>query len=149
MTTALDVARNLAVEEIAGEEHHPLIQYGFSLCVGFGNDTPDEVPWCSAWLQVPCIALGLQRSANAAARSWLKVGRSVPLDQAIPGNDVVVLKRGKHPQPGPHVIKAQGHVGLYVGVSGGRVLVFGGNQSNSCNTRGFDPNDVLDVRRLA
>jgi uncharacterized protein (TIGR02594 family) len=146
--TLLDVARRLAVDELGGDAHHPLIQYGFMLCA-YGPDTPDEVPWCSAWLQVPAQVLGLPLSRSAAARSWLKVGRSVTLDDARPENDVVVLKRGTHPQPGPNVLAAPGHVGVFAGLRDGRVLVLGGNQSDSVNVRAFPVADVLDVRRLA
>jgi uncharacterized protein (TIGR02594 family) len=148
-TSLYDVAKRLAVDEIEGPKHAPLIQYGFALCEGYDGDTPDEVPWCSAWLQVPCEVLGLPRSKSAAARSWLKVGRPVSFSEAEVGNDVVILKRGKAPQPGPNVIGAQGHVGVFAGLSGGRVLVLGGNQSDSVNVRPFDAADVLGVRRLA
>jgi uncharacterized protein (TIGR02594 family) len=148
-TTCYDVAQRLKVDEVEGASHNPLIQYGFSLCAGYDLDTPDEVPWCSAWLQVPSAVLGLPRSASAAARSWLKVGRPVSIAEAEMGNDVVVLRRGPAPQPGPQVLAAPGHVGLFAGRSGGRVLVLGGNQSDSVNVRPFDVGEVLGVRRLA
>ena len=49
------------------------------------------------------------------------------------GFDVVVLRRGKANQPDPDVIDAPGHVGLFAGREGSKILVLGGNQSDSVN----------------
>lgn len=109
----------------------------------------DEVPWCSAFCNAIAWLLGLPRSNSLAARSWLHVGRAVPLSEAMVGFDVVVLSRGALPQPGPNVLKAQGHVGFFGGLSAsGRVVVRGGNQGDAVSDDGFDPKRVLGVRRL-
>ena len=70
--------------------------------------------------------LRLPRSKSLRARSWLTVGRPVAIDEAEAGFDVVILKRGKAKQPGPDVIEAPGHVGLFTGREGNFVLVLGG-----------------------
>lgn len=149
--TLFDFAMRMVgeVKELPGQAHHPYIQWCHMLC-GLGPDVADEVAWCSSQLNERCWNLRLPRSKSAAARSWLLVGTGVKLEDAKIGYDVVVLKRGKGEQPGPEVIKAPGHVGLYAGMQDPqRVLILGGNQSNEISVRPFSVNDVLGVRRLA
>ncbi len=128
------------IRELPGNQHHPFIQWAHMLC-GLGADQPDEVPWCSSFLNAIAWALNLPRSKSAAARSWLSVGQVIELRAASPGYDVVVLKRGTHP--------AQGHVGLFAGLQGDRVHLLGGNQGNTISIAAFPVQDVLGVRRLA
>jgi len=137
-----------AVMERKGSVHHPLIQWWLSLC-GLGMDSPDETPWCSAFLQGIAWELRLPRSKSAAARSWLNVGLPIPLSDARAGFDVVILQRGAGPQPGPEVLQAPGHVGLFAGLEAGRVLLLGGNQGDQVSIAGFPVDRVLGVRRLA
>ena len=127
------------VKELPGNQDHPAIQWAHMLC-GLGHSQPDEVPWCSSWLNLVAWLLGLPRSKSAAARSWLDVGTVIRLDAAVPGYDVVVLKRGTNP--------AQGHVGLFAGLHGGRLYLLGGNQGNTVSIAAFDVADVIGVRRL-
>jgi uncharacterized protein (TIGR02594 family) len=153
--TAFSLASRYAgVDELSGDKHHPLIQWWFSLC-GMGLETPDEVPWCSAFMQGPTWELRLPRSKSAAARSWLGVGTPVELRDAKPGFDVVVLKRGKGPQPGPEVLSgAPGHVGFFAGLEYDSadeprsVLLLSGNTGNRVCVAPFLVSDVLGVRRL-
>lgn len=135
------------IKELAGAADHPLIQWWLSLC-GFGLDAHDEIPWCSAFVNGMAWDCELPRSRSAAARSWLKVGEPVAIELATQGNDVVVLKRGKEPQPGPEVIEAQGHVGIYHGVDGADVLVLGGNQGNEVSIARYPLAALLGVRRV-
>jgi len=139
--TLYDVAqRFIGIKEIAEQgKDHPLIQFGFTLC-GMSSETPDEVPWCSAWLQIPPWLLRLPRSKSAAARSWLNVGVPVLKRDAQLG-DVVVLWRDR-PDSG------HGHVGLFAGWGDGQVLLLGGNQSNGVTLDHFDEARILGVRRL-
>lgn len=115
----------------------------------------DDVPWCSAFVNYVAWLLDLPRSKSLAARSWLTVGTPVSIDEAEAGFDVVVLKRGLGPQPGPEVVRgASGHVGFFVSASGllgappGMVLVLGGNQSDAVGVAAFRAADVLGIRRL-
>ena len=141
-TTLYDLAqRSAGIEEVPGPVHHPLIQFGFTLCGGYGLETPDEVPWCSAWLQIWPWLLELPRSKSAAARSWLLVGREIPLAQAHPGYDVVILDA-------PGRGEKAGHVGFYAGEIPGRVTLFGGNQSDRVRWTSFPTDRVIGVRRL-
>lgn len=146
--TLFDLAqRFVGMREIAGEKDNGFIVWAHSLCAI--ADAKDELPWCSSWLNACAWMLRLPRSKSAGARTWLEVGIPIELDEAMPGFDVVILRRGKEPQPGPEVIKAQGHVGLFAGIMGDSVLVLGGNQSDSVSIAPFDISRVLGVRRLA
>ena len=118
----------------------------------------DEIPWCSALVNYVCWLLRLPRSKSLAARSWLGVGIPIALEQARPGYDVVVLKRGGHDQPGPEVMAASGHVGFFAGVEhparvlgdpdNRQVLVLGGNQSDAVSVAPYRVERILGVRRL-
>lgn len=147
--TPFDLAqRFVGIKEIGGNQDHPVIQFGLMLC-GFGTETPDETPWCSAWLQIPFWLLRLPRSKAAAARSWLSVGAHTALEEATVGDCVVILKRGAEPQPGAEVLNAPGHVGLFAGREGDYVHLLGGNQGNSVSVQRFPVSSVIGVRRIA
>lgn len=145
--TLFDLAqRHIGIKERSEKDKdHPLIQWWLSLC-GYGFDAQDEVPWCSAFVNGMAWTLGLPRSRSAAARSWLEVGKPVPLSQATIGFDVVILSRGAPPS---------GHVGLFAGLSQAAaadqpslVHLLGGNQGNKVSVADFPVERVLGVRRL-
>lgn len=139
--------RFVGLAEIAGPKNNGFVQWAHSLC-GLDPETPDEVPWCSSFLNAIAWMLRLPRSKSAAARSWLAVGVPVPLDQAKLG-DVVVFARGPEPQPGPDVLKAPGHVALFAGREGIEyLLVLGGNQGNTVSVARYLKSKVLGVRRI-
>lgn len=137
--------RFVGVKEVGGQVDNPQIMAMLKL----DNDWPeaDEVPWCSAFANYVCWLLRLPRSKNLRARSWLTVGKGITLDEAEPG-DVIVLKRGKGPQPGPEVIEAPGHVGFYAGRFGKFIEVLGGNQSDTVKVSRYPKDRLLGVRRL-
>lgn len=150
METVFDLAQRFVgeVHELPGGQHSPFIQWCFESCVGYGSDTPDEVPWCSAFLNRMAWLKRLPRSKSAAARSWLQVGRVLELDSAEIGWDVVILKRGAGQQPGAEVFKAPGHVGLFAGYHVNVVQVLGGNQANGVTVAPFSREQILGIRRL-
>jgi hypothetical protein len=76
------------------------------------------------------------------------VGRPIALEDAIVGWDIVILSRGPGEQPGPEVIDAPGHVGLYAGHYTTRVLLLGGNQSDTVQVSQYAKDRVLGVRRI-
>lgn len=146
--TAYDIAaRFIGLKEIPGSEDNP----GILAMLRLDNAWPknDEVAWCSAFVNYVAWLLRLPRSKNLLARSWLGVGQAIPIDDAIVGFDVVVLKRGGGSQPGPSDLTASGHVGFFAGLEGDRVAVLGGNQSDSVSVATFPISRVLGVRRLA
>lgn len=146
-TSAFDIAqRFIGIKEVGGSVDNPQIMAMLNLDMGWPEH--DEVPWCSAFANYVCWLLRLPRSKNLRARSWLTVGKGIHLDDAIPGFDVVVLKRGKEPQPGPEVLEASGHVGFYAGRSGDFIEVLGGNQSDTVKVSRYPKSKLLGVRRL-
>jgi len=150
--TAFDLAqRYIGIHELAGAgRDHPLIQWWLSLC-SLPMDSPDETPWCSAFVNGIAWELRLPRSKSAAARSWLAVGVPIPIGEARPGFDVVIFKRGDGPQPGPDVLQAPGHVAWFAGVDPQTdgVLALGGNQSDGVSVARFSSWSVLGFRRVA
>lgn len=135
------------ITEKPGAVDHPWILWALSLC-GFTLNAHDEIPWCSAAVNTWAWELRLPRSKSAAARSWLQIGVAVELKDATADYCVVVLQRGTGEQPGPEVIAAAGHVGLFAGMAADRVLVLGGNQGNGISIESFPASRVLGVRRL-
>ena len=146
-TSAFDIAqRFIGIQEVGGSLDNPQIMAMLKL----DNQWPehDEVPWCSGFANYVCWLLHLPRSKDLRARSWLEVGRNVPLSEAQPGFDVVVLKRGRGEQPGPEVINAPGHVGFFAGLDGELIEVLGGNQSDTVKVSRYPKSRLLGVRRL-
>jgi uncharacterized protein (TIGR02594 family) len=146
-TTAFDIAeRFVGIREVGGSVDNPQIMAMLKL----DNEWPenDEVPWCSAFMNYVAWLLRLPRSKDLRARSWLNVGRGIHLDDAVPGNDIIILKRGSGTQPGPEVINAPGHVGLYAGRSDGFIEVLGGNQGDTVKVSRYASSRLLGVRRL-
>lgn len=137
--------RFVGMGEIAGDKDNGFIVWALSLC-GL-QEAHDEIPWCSAFLNAIFWMLRQPRSKSAAARSWLEVGIPIRLEDAVPGYDVVIIKRGDGPQPGPEIIQAPGHVFLFGGIDGAFVLGLGGNQNNQVSVARFAAVQVLGVRR--
>lgn len=145
--TAYDIAsRFIGLKEVPGDEDNP----GILAMLKLDNAWPDhdEVPWCSGFANYCAWLLRLPRSKDLRARSWLNVGQVIPIDDAIVGFDVVILKRGGGKQPPASNTTAQGHVGFFAGMDGNKVAVLGGNQGNAVSVAQFPISRVLGVRRL-
>lgn len=137
--TALQLAKRfVGIKEVAGQVDNPQILAMLKL----DNDWPqnDEVPWCSAFVGYICWLLDLPRSKSLLARSWLDVGIDVPLENALPGFDICIFKRGNSP--------ITGHVGFYIGSNEKHILILGGNQSNQVKISEYSVDQLLGVRRL-
>jgi len=147
----------MGVEETPGEEHTPRV-LEYLKTVGLGED--DETPWCSAfmnWCVIqehrgddgdyyyegkmhPADSLSHKvGTGRANARSWLGWGKEVSRSEARKG-DVVVLWRGS-----PRSWK--GHVGIFEGWSGNKVMLLGGNQGNKVTIAAYPSVRVLSIRR--
>ncbi len=145
--TAFDLAqRFVGIKELPGDKDTPFILAMLQLDASW--PAHDEVAWCSAFVNFVCHLLRLPRSKSLAARSWLTVGKAIALEDAQVGFDVVVLKRGLDGSPGPEVLNAPGHVGLFGGREGDRVLLLAGNQGNAVSLAPFPVAQILGVRRL-
>lgn len=145
--TAFDLAqRFVGIREVSGKVSNPLILAMLTLDQSWPQD--DAVPWCSAFVNYVAWLLRLPRSKDLRARSWLRVGAAISIEEAEPAFDVVILQRGGPNQPGPGVIDAPGHVGLFAGREKETVLLLGGNQSDTVNVSPYPVTKVLGVRRL-
>lgn len=145
--TAFELAqRFVGIKEVQGPASNPAVLAMLQLDNSWVQD--DEVAWCSAFVNYICWLLRLPRSKSLAARSWLGVGRPITLGNSEVGFDVVILQRGDGVQPGPEVLNANGHVGLYAGQDAARVQLLAGNQGNTVSVAGFPVERVLGVRRL-
>lgn len=135
------------LRETPGAVHNPAVLTMLQLIDRSVHD--DETPWCSAFVHYVAWLLGAPRAKSLAARSWLRVGVPVLLNEARAGFDIVVLKRGTN-APGPEVLDAPGHVGFFVQFKHApdRVTVFGGNQADHVCAEDFPADQVLGVRRL-
>ena len=145
--TAFDIAqRFIGIKEVPGMESNPMVLAMLKLDGDWPED--DKVPWCAAFCNWVCWLLRLPRSKSLRARSWLNVGYGIELQEAMPGFDVVVLRRGQLPQPGPEVIEAAGHVGFYAGHGPGFIELLGGNQGDMVKVSRYDSERILGIRRL-
>ena len=145
--TAYDLAQRFSgIKEVGGEVSNPSILAMLRLDAKWPKG--DEVPWCSAFANYVAWLLRLPRSKSLRARSWLTVGTPVSEEDAKPGFDVVILKRGTGKQPGPEVINAPGHVGFFAGWDRGTVILLGGNQGDSVKLSRYAKGRILGIRRL-
>lgn len=134
------LSKYYGLKEIVGAEYSPTILNWIKKY--FPNTKDDEdVPYCSIALIEVFKELGLSDKilgTNPSAISWINIGDSVNLNEAVLG-DIVVLKR-----------VGGNHVGLYIRQNLRRnvIYVLGFNQSNSCCIVEFPISSLLDIKRL-
>lgn len=122
----------IGTREIPGKAHNPKILTWWERIKAPFRD--DETAWCAAFVGGVLEEEGIRSSRSAAARSYLKWG--VRLKAPAVGA-VVVFWRGSP-------TGWSGHVGFVVGKdTSGNVMVVGGNQGNSVNTKPFSTSRVL------
>lgn len=138
-------SRFIGQKEVAGSATNNQILAMLKLDDDWPAD--DSVPWCSGFVNYIAWLLGLNRTRSLRARSWLKE-KIVAQCEAEIGFDLVVLKRGYGPQPGPDVINAPGHVGFFSGWTDQRVRILGGNQNDSVSIAHYSKKRILGIRRL-
>lgn len=125
----------LGLREVPGARHNPTILGWWQKI--FADFRDDETPWCAAFVGGVLEEVGIKSTRSAAARSYLKWGRS--LSQPVPGC-VVVFWRGS---PSGW----SGHVGFVVGKDAfGNLMVLGGNQGDAVNIKPFGRDRVLGYR---
>lgn len=140
--------RYIGIREVPGEKDHPLIRWWHSLCTI--GETEDEVPWCSSFINGMCWDLRRARSKSAAARSWLGIGIAVPLvrdptERLAPQydpqiGDIVILSRATNPR--------NGHVGIFGGWQGDKVMLVSGNIRDMVTFGGFSKGWIIGIRRV-
>lgn len=106
-----------------------------------GGVAPDDIPWCSSFVNWCAEMSGLEGTENKAARSWHQWGTNTK-DPAR--GDIVVFRRRDS--------SWKGHVGFFWDDAGAHVNVLGGNQSNAVSISAFPKNgsvyNLLSFRKV-
>lgn len=98
---------------------------------------PRKTPWCGYFVTHVVSASGKRAPAGSGkALSWKQYGSSVRPVNAKKG-DVVVIRTGKR----------SFHVGIFDSFQHGKIVLLGGNQSNSVRKSMYAANTVVAVRR--
>jgi uncharacterized protein (TIGR02594 family) len=164
MIDALTLAsRFKGLAEIPGDDDNPLISgmiaavraemLGGGMAYVSNVPADDETAWCSAFVGFIAILLNVDRPTRhdalrplaLRARAWLPIGHPI-VPQHIEAGDVVILNRASGPADAT-IINAPGHVGFFIKHNDGKLWLRGGNQGNSVSDRGYDPAQLLGVRR--
>jgi len=124
----------LGQREIAGPASNARID-DYIRRVGHPKVADDTTPWCAAFVGACLERAGIAGTGSLLARSYLSWGEEV---SEPPLGAVTVLSRGADP--------ALGHVGFLVGMTGARVVLLGGNQSEAVTVEGFARSRLLGFR---
>lgn len=125
----------VGTSEVPGNNHNPrIVEYHKATTL---KATQDEVPWCASYLCWCLEQAGVNSTASAAARSYLKWGQSLTLDNWKLGA-VAVFSRGANP--------ASGHVGFVLDFYGGMLDIISGNHSNRVRISKFGTAGLLGLR---
>jgi uncharacterized protein (TIGR02594 family) len=134
-----DVAKaHIGLKEVTGAVHNPKIAEFFAKA-GHPQVKSDEISWCAAFVGACLVDAGMKGTGKLTARSYLDWGDPVELEDAQPG-DIVVLWRGSPSS-------WQGHVGFFHSATPSSVKLIGGNQADAVNVTGYPKSRVLGVRR--
>lgn len=144
----------MGVKEIPGPRHHKrIVEYLETVDLG-AMFKRDETPWCSAFVNW-CFDPEF-RTGSALARSWMTVGEEVFDGALIPSG----TREYKPPKEGDLCVffdrnsSYKGHVGFFIAFNKKRtrVLVLGGNQSNSVSYQWYPINGnrlyLRSIRRI-
>jgi uncharacterized protein (TIGR02594 family) len=133
----LEIAlKELGVKEYPGQPDNPrIVEYLKTTTLGSPDNSNDETPWCSSFVNWCMEQAHLQGTDNAMARSWLDWGRKLNKPRL---GCVVVFSRPPNPQ--------SGHVAFYVGETPTDIQVFGGNQGDEVNVSLYPKERFLDYR---
>ncbi|MDJ0597684.1 MAG: TIGR02594 family protein [Crocosphaera sp.] len=115
-------------------ENPRIVEYLQSTTLGEPDASSDETPWCSGFVNWCVEKAGYAGTDSAWAKSWLNWGQ--PIEQPKRGC-IVVFDRQSPDSSG-------GHVGFYAGEDGDKVIVFGGNQSDSVNYSRYPKDGKLE-----
>lgn len=125
------------VHEFPGAAVNPRIALYYNSLDG-SSPNDDDVAWCSYFVNFCFTKAGRNGTGKANARSWLAWGS--PVTGAPQRGDIAVFWRVKKDS-------WQGHVGFFVGMSGDKLLILGGNQGDAVSIRAMDKNQLLGIRR--
>ena len=128
------------LKEYPGSQHNPEI-IKFFADSGHNWVQDDETAWCAAFVGSVLAQCGISGTNKLNARSYLKWGNSVDINNAKQG-DVVVFWRGSKDS-------WKGHVAFYSEHDANNVYVLGGNQGNAVSIQSYPLSRLLDVRSMA
>jgi uncharacterized protein (TIGR02594 family) len=137
----------LGEREAPGAASNPRIVEYLACCKG--GDKPwaarDSTPHCAAFVSWCMLAAGQPATRALNARSWLRYGDPVAVEDARAG-DVLIFWR--HLPLPASVLNAPGHVGFFVAWGPrGQVQTLGANQGNCVSVRAYPRARLLAVRR--
>lgn len=115
-------------------------QYGIKSPQGTTLD-PQKVAWCAAFVNAVLAGKGIQGTGSLSAGSFKSFGTGVKVEDAQPG-DIVVVKGGG---------ASGSHVGFFEGFGpGGSIRLLGGNQGKdgAVSISNFKRSSVQAVRRV-
>ena len=135
--------REAGIKERVGKADNPrILEYLSTVMQSWNPLMRDSTPWCSAFIN-HCLREAYPKRYNgwrARARAWMDFGMPVLIDEAEPG-DIVLIK-------GRVIRSIPRHVTFYVRTLGDSVEGFGGNQRNSVCAALYKRSDVHSVRRV-
>lgn len=127
----LVAAQELGVSEIYGKRDNPrIVMYHASTKLGA---SPDEVPWCSSFVNWCMEWAGREGTNSAAARSWDAWGKK----SAVQFGAVATI---------PRTGGSGRHVFFIAGYTDTHVFGLGGNQSDKVNVVPYRKNTLTAVR---
>ena len=124
--------KELGQHEIDGEGNNPrVVEYHATTTL---HATQDSVAWCSSFVNWCMKQAGLEGTDSAAAKSWLEWGEA--LESPLLGCVCVIRQRAQGHDAATGSTSGY-HVGFWVGEKAGRLLLEGGNQSDSVKVSSF------------
>lgn len=124
----IDVARaelKSNVSEIPGTANNPRIVLYHSTTNG--GAAPDEVPWCSSFVNFCVEQAGLRGTDNKWAMSWHDARWGTDVTGTPAEGDIAVFERREGSASGKQM---GGHVGFFLSATSDSIRLLGGNQSN-------------------
>lgn len=126
--------KELGVREIPGREANTRVVEYFKAS-GHGRIVDDETAWCSAFVNWAMAQAGIRGTMALNARSWLHWGKELKVPKK---GAVCVFSRGSSGW--------QGHVGFWVGESGDKIRILGGNQSDGVTIGSYSKSRLIGMR---
>lgn len=121
--------------EIKGPAHNKKL-LSLAKKAGFDWYTKDEIPWCAVMMNICCMIAGIPGTKSAMAKSFLKWGRPISLEEARNniGKVIAVFHRGSSSShPSGHVTTVE-----RISSDGKTIVALGGNQGNCVRSNKMD-----------
>lgn len=126
--TPFDIAQAelaLDIREVEGPDNNPrIVLYHASTSTGA---EPDEVPWCSSFVNYCVEQAGFSGTDSKWAMSWHDESWGADVTDTPEAGDIAVFRRRQGSARG--AVKG-GHVGFWMDDTGNGIVLLGGNQSN-------------------